>query len=264
MGVWDGCVVAWQRRPSWCCRRGAPRATGPAPRSAAAAREAVRTASARWRRAAPRAPRPAVRDAVVLGGCPVRGPAAAGRHRLQGRGPARPARVRWPGCWPRRSGRRCGRPGAAPASGARGGVLVVPVPTARASRRRRGDDPVRDLAVRRSAVGGGPVRAAARLDGLVVVRPWPTPGAVADQAHLDRGARAANLAGAMAVREAVARGGAGRRLRARRRRRDDRGDPRRGGPRPCDEAGARHVVAATVAATPRRSRPALVAHRTSD
>ena len=92
-------------------------------------------------------------------------------------------------------------------------VLVVPVPTSRASRRRRGDDPVGELATaavaavngsapgasRRAAPDAVPV---ARTAGLVVAHALQHSRRVADQAHLDRRARADNLAGAMAVREA--------------------------------------------------------------
>ncbi len=121
-------------------------------------------------------------------------------------------------------------------------VLVVPMPTARASRRRRGDDPVRDLVASGvGAVGGG----------LVVVEGLAHTRAVADQAHLDRGARAAHLAGAMVVREAVRAvvHGAVCVLA------DDvvtTGTTLAEGARALRKAGAGHVVAVTVAATPRR------------
>ncbi|HET6969286.1 MAG TPA: ComF family protein [Ornithinibacter sp.] len=150
------------------------------------------------------------------------------------------------------------------ASGER--VLVVPLPTSRASRRRRGDDPVGDLA--RAAVQQVRGRAAVPLAVAPVLAHTR---AVADQARLGRTARRDNLAGAIEVtaagRDAV-RGSvcvladdvvttgatfaeAARSLRA---------------------AGARHVVAVAVAATPRRSRagrgtasdPALVGHRIPD
>lgn len=128
-------------------------------------------------------------------------------------------------------------------------VLVVPVPTSRASRRRRGDDPVLGLAVAAAAAVGGGCPATGDLavvPALVHVR------RVADQAHLDRPARAANLRGAVAV-----------------------GDPWRGvlrgatcvlvddvvttgatlveGARALRAGGAGHVVAATCATTPRHA-----------
>ena len=88
--------------------------------------------------------------------CPVRGRAAPGRHRLQGRGPARPATC--PG-WGSR-GALGSALSADPVLRRRrahgNGVLVVPLPTAGRSRRRRGDDPVVDLArTAVEAVGGG-------------------------------------------------------------------------------------------------------------
>ena len=145
-------------------------------------------------------------------------------------------------------------------------VLVVPLPTARSARRRRGDDPVGDLA--RSAVDR--VRGADAVP-LAVAPVLAHVRAVSDQARLGRAARRDNLAGAIGVtsagRDAV-RGSlcvladdvvttgatlteAARALRA---------------------VGARHVVAVAVAATPRRSRgsrgPAsdasLVGHRIPD
>lgn len=145
-------------------------------------------------------------------------------------------------------------------------VLVVPLPTSRASRRRRGDDPVGDLA--RAAVDhvrGGDAVLLAVAPVLAHVR------AVSDQARLGRAARRDNLAGAIGVTAAgraavpgsvcvladdvVTTGAtlteAARALRA---------------------GGARHVVAVAVAATPRRSTgrggtasdPALVGHRMAD
>ncbi|HYN67118.1 MAG TPA: phosphoribosyltransferase family protein [Ornithinibacter sp.] len=137
-------------------------------------------------------------------------------------------------------------------------VLVVPVPASRASRRRRGDDPVLDLAVAAAAAVNGAVQGAGRrpaagawgAGGLVVVPALVHTRRVADQAHLDRRARAANLSGAMVV-----------------------GAPWRGpvagstcvlvddvvttgatlteAARALRDAGVRHVVAATCATTPR-------------
>lgn len=135
---------------------------------------------------------------------------------------------------------------------ARGGVvLVVPLPSSRAARRRRGDDPVGDLA--RAAVGrlGSPAGAGR---GLVVAPALQPVRAVADQARLDRAQRAANLSGALAVGgrwvEVVA-GGACVVV-------DDvvtTGATLAEAARALRRSGASHVVAATIAATPRRAPP---------
>lgn len=84
-----------------------------------------------------------------------------------------------------------------PFAAAVGALAVVPTPTSRAARRRRGDAPVQLLAAR-----------AVRL-----VRPAPllvpalrVDRVVADQARLDRAERAANLRGAYAVRPGYAAG----------------------------------------------------------
>ena len=86
---------------------------------------------------------------------------------------------------------------------------------------------------------------------------------VADQARLDRSARAANLAGAIEVsrrwREVV-RGATCLLV-------DDvvtTGATMAEAARALRTVGAEHVVAAAVAATPRRVTPALVAHRAAD
>ena len=130
-------------------------------------------------------------------------------------------------------------------------VLVVPVPTARASRRSRGDDPVADLAADAVAAvdRGGGGRGSGRLavaPALVHTR------RVADQAHLDRAARSANLAGSMAVatRWAAVVDGASCVLV------DDvvtTGATLAEGARALRSAGAVHVLAAACATTPRRS-----------
>jgi predicted amidophosphoribosyltransferase len=73
-----------------------------------------------------------------------------------------------------------------------GPVTVVPVPSARAATRRRGDAPVTELA-RHSLRCAGSVRYGL-APALQPVR------RLADQAGLDHAARAANLAGAYAVR----------------------------------------------------------------
>jgi predicted amidophosphoribosyltransferase len=145
-------------------------------------------------------------------------------------------------------------------------VLVVPVPTASRSRRRRGDDPIEALAVAAtSAVNGsvrGPagrrahrplVRAQEVRSGLVVVRALVHTRRVADQAHLDRQARSRNLAGSMVVGaswRAVTRGATCIVV-------DDvvtTGSTLGEAARALHEAGSRHVVAATCATT-RLQRP---------
>lgn len=68
------------------------------------------------------------------------------------------------------------------------GALLVPVPTSRAARRRRGDFPLLDLLGLADGAGPGPV------DALRVTR------RVADQATLGHRARAANLDRALAAR----------------------------------------------------------------
>ncbi len=121
-------------------------------------------------------------------------------------------------------------------------VLVVPVPPAGRSRRRRGDDPVGAL-VR---------RAVDRLDDdtLVVVEALAHTRRVADQARLGRRARADNLGGALrvlpAARPAV-RGSVCLVV-------DDvvtSGATLTEAARALRASDARHVVAATLAATPR-------------
>lgn len=143
-------------------------------------------------------------------------------------------------------------------------VLVVPVPTARASRRRRGDDPVCDLAVAATAAVNvaaqrsptrptlGPAGLGRRDRGLVVVPALVHTRRVADQAHLDRVARAHNLAGSMTVGapwRGVVRGATCVLV-------DDvvtTGATISEAARALHDAGARHVVAATCATTPRHS-----------
>lgn len=145
-------------------------------------------------------------------------------------------------------------------------VLVVPVPASRASRRRRGDDPVAELA--RSAIAAvnrsGTVRqrrtarspSAGRARGGLVGAPVLVhTRAVADQAHLDREARAANLAGAMVVAAPWRRVVDGAVCVVV----DDvvtTGATLAEATRALHDAGARHVVAAACATTPRHS-PAL-------
>jgi predicted amidophosphoribosyltransferase len=126
-------------------------------------------------------------------------------------------------------------------------VLVVPVATARASRRRRGDDPVGDLA-------GAAVERVASSDAvaLAVVPLLAHVRVVADQARLGREARRDNLAGALAVASwgrPVLAGSVCVVV-------DDvtTGSTLAEAARALRSAGARHVVGAAVAATPRRSR----------
>jgi predicted amidophosphoribosyltransferase len=145
-------------------------------------------------------------------------------------------------------------------------VLVVPVPTARASRRRRGDDPVGELAVAATVAANGRVegsppgppardprgRSAPSRGGFVVVPALVHTRRVADQAHLDRAARARNLAGSMAVGapwRGVVRGSTCVLV-------DDvvtTGATLAEAARALYDAGARHVVAAACATTPRHS-----------
>jgi predicted amidophosphoribosyltransferase len=127
-------------------------------------------------------------------------------------------------------------------------VLVVPVPTAGASRRRRGDDPVGDLAhAATAALAAVPPR-----PSLVVVPALGHTRRVADQAHLDRRSRARNLAGSMAVGAAwrsVVQGATCVVV-------DDvvtTGATLAEAARALHDAGAGHVVAATCATTPRRA-----------
>lgn len=133
-------------------------------------------------------------------------------------------------------------------------VLLVPLPTARSSRRRRGDDPVGDLA--RAGARGCP-------PGIHLAPALRHTRRVADQARLDRGARAANLAGAIEVSRRwrqVVRGSTCVLV-------DDvvtTGATMAEATRALRAVGAGHVVAAAVAATPRRVTPALVAHRVAD
>ncbi|MGL4743631.1 MAG: ComF family protein [Dermatophilaceae bacterium] len=123
-------------------------------------------------------------------------------------------------------------------------VWVVPVPASARARYRRGDDPVLDL-----------VRAAVRVAGC---QPGVDTAAVlhhlrrvADQAGLGRTARAANLAGALAVRPRARRLVAGAVCLVA----DDvvtTGATLAEATRALRAAGARHVVGAAAVATPRR------------
>ncbi|QKE86167.1 ComF family protein [Arthrobacter sp. NEB 688] len=129
----------------------------------------------------------------------------------------------------------------------RGGVLVVPVPTARRAGRRRGEDAVGALATDATARLGDP-----RVGCRRVLRHTR---AVADQTGLGRAARAVNLAGSMGVRAAdlrIVEGAVCLLV-------DDvvtTGATLAEAARAVRAAGARHVAAAVVAATPpTRARP---------
>lgn len=133
-----------------------------------------------------------------------------------------------------RAGRRAGQP-----------VLLVPVPASGRAHRRRGGDPVQALVD----------TAAARLgdDAVTVVHALRHTRGVADQTGLDRTARAANLAGALAVDP----GAAGRVRGASCIVLDDvvtTGATLAEAARALRAAGVGHVVAAAVAATPRARR----------
>jgi predicted amidophosphoribosyltransferase len=126
--------------------------------------------------------------------------------------------------------------------------LLVPVPSTRAARRRRGEDVVRTLALvaaRRLRAAGGAVR---MLPALTVT------GTVADQATLNSSQRIRNVTGALVVRP-----GAPRRLRSggcvvv-----DDvvtTGATAREAVRALQRAGAQVIGVAAICATPRRAGP---------
>jgi predicted amidophosphoribosyltransferase len=88
-------------------------------------------------------------------------------------------------------------------------VFIIPVPSSRGARRRRGEDTVRRLAlwaaarVRREALAAGGRNGAPLVGGRHRVRVLPAlrlVRAVGDQAELSAAARRSNLAGALAVR----------------------------------------------------------------
>ncbi len=101
-----------------------------------------------------------------------------------------------------------------------GPLLVVPVPSSAASRRARGDAPLVALA-HHAAQGFAP-------DEAVVADALRPRRRVADQAGLGARQRAVNLEHSMGVVPPWEATRARRRVRARRRRADDRSDPRRG------------------------------------
>lgn len=124
-----------------------------------------------------------------------------------------------------------------------GGLSLVPVPSSAAANRARGDRPLVDLC--RTAATRFP-------HGLLPVLPVLAQGrAVADQAGLDHRARARNLAGSMVVAPRAARRLAGAHCLVV----DDvvtTGATLSEATRALQAAGARSVVAVTVAATQRR------------
>lgn len=134
------------------------------------------------------------------------------------------------------------------------GLLVVPVPSAPAARRRRGDTPLGQLVA--TALGAGR-RVNAPPDLLRVRR------RVQDQAGLDAAARADNLAGAFEVTRAGRAQLRGRRCLLV----DDvltTGATLAEAARAIRAAGGDPLAAAVLAATPRRSRPTGVAHESEE
>lgn len=124
-------------------------------------------------------------------------------------------------------------------------VLVVPAPSARRTVRHRGGQPLRDLLA--TALPPTSARAGVRCEPVLELT-----RAVADQALLDRAHRAANLDHAMLVPRTRAAEVAGRGCLLV----DDvvtTGSTLAEAARALTAAGAAHVVAATVAATPRRT-----------
>ena len=134
------------------------------------------------------------------------------------------------------------------------GTIVVPMPSSRAALRRRGEAPVLELARRATRLDLGRSRGS-RSPGLPVLtlRPVLTvTRPVADQAGLDTRQRAANLAGAYAVRPRAAGRLSGRPVLLV----DDvltTGATLAEGARAVRAAGGRVVGAAVVAATERRA-----------
>jgi predicted amidophosphoribosyltransferase len=132
-------------------------------------------------------------------------------------------------------------------------VLIVPVPSTRRSRRRRGADGPLTLA-RLAALrlrDDAPSGPAVRVSTLAALRHGR---AVADQAGLAAGERRANLSGALAVRRSCRRGVDGAAVLVV----DDivtTGSTLAEACRALTAAGAHVLAAATVAATPRRSPP---------
>ncbi len=129
-------------------------------------------------------------------------------------------------------------------------TVVVPMPSSRAAVRRRGDDPVRDLARAATRLAAdGPVRPRASV--APALRPVRR---LADQSRLDRRQRARNLAGAYAVAPRWAGALAGSRVVLV----DDvvtTGSTLAEAARAVRAAGGHVVGAATLAATSRRTGP---------
>ncbi|RJK95508.1 ComF family protein [Vallicoccus soli] len=129
---------------------------------------------------------------------------------------------------------------------AAGPALVVPVPSTRAARRRRGGDPLQRLVRRALATGGAGCPPALLLPRALAQARRP-----ADQAGLGAGARWANLHGALAVAPRAEPLLAGRTVVVV----DDvltTGATLAEAARALRAAGARVPAAAVVAATPRR------------
>lgn len=128
-----------------------------------------------------------------------------------------------------------------------GAVLVVPVPASPGARRRRGGDPVGDLSRRAVAAVRGPPTG---RPGVVHLPCLHHTRAVADQSRLTRRERRANLHRALAVRtQVVARLDGAVVVLV-----DDvvtTGATLLEAARAVRRAGASHIVAVTVAATPR-------------
>ena len=246
------CSGGRQRPPprSWPCRRRAGAAAGTewggawaAPPVPAARRS--RAGRARWRRRPARPGLPAVRATTPYDG-PVRAALVAykdeGRRDLggvlapaarRGTGPGRTLATR---AWPRLLAT-----GNEP-------LLVVPVPSAAAAVRRRGDAPLRLLVDAALPLSSAPGR------GMWVAPALALRRRVADQAGLDSRQRAANLEGAMQVTPRWRTAVAGRCCLLV----DDvltTGATLVEAARALRVGGARHVSAVVVAATQRRHAP---------
>ena len=132
-------------------------------------------------------------------------------------------------------------------------VLLVPVPSTRRSRRRRGGNGLRDLArlAAAAARADGTGRTSAPVGTLAALRHGR---AVVDQAGLTAEERRANVSGALAVRRSSVRAVAGATVLVV----DDivtTGSTLAEAARVLAAAGANVLGAATVAATPRRRHP---------
>ena len=142
-------------------------------------------------------------------------------------------------------------------AGARGGVLLVPVPTRAASARARGRDPLLEVVRTAAALLDRGAAAPVVVGRLLRSRPG-----VVDQAGLGVAARRANLAGSMACRPASVRRLAGRLGAAHVVVCDDvltTASTAREAQRALEAVGLPVLGVATVAATPRR-RPRVGHH----